>query len=108
MSLTLTPIAHIRTDFGSKFGVPRQSGVVPELTATIVFTPEDRNPDALRGIEDFPTYGSCGTSLRSSKRAGPPRYGRPGWAATPAWGCSPPAPPIVPTPSAYPASSWWR
>jgi len=53
MSLTLTPIAHIRTDFGSKFGVPRQSGVVPELTATIVFTPEYRNPDALRGIEDF-------------------------------------------------------
>ena len=53
MSLTLTPIAHIRTDFGSKFGVPRQSGVVPELTARIVFTPDYRNPDALRGIEDF-------------------------------------------------------
>ena len=32
MSLTLTPIAHIRTDFGTKFGVPRQSGVVQELT----------------------------------------------------------------------------
>lgn len=53
MSLTLNPIAHIRTDFGSKFGVPRQSGVVPELTATIVFQPAYRNPDALRGIEDF-------------------------------------------------------
>ena len=51
--MTLTPIARIRTDFGSKFGVPRQSGVVPELTARIVFEPEYRNPDALRGIEDF-------------------------------------------------------
>ena len=51
--MELTPIAHIHTDFGSKFGVPRQSGVVPELTATIVFTPEYRNPDALRGLTDF-------------------------------------------------------
>ena len=51
--MILTPIARIRTDFGSKFGVPRQSGVVPQLTATIVFEPEYRNPDALRGIEDF-------------------------------------------------------
>ena len=53
MSLTLTPIAHIRTDFGTKFGVPRQSGVVQELTARIVFTPPYRNPDALRGLADF-------------------------------------------------------
>ena len=53
MSLTLTPIAHIRTDFGTKFGVPRQSGVVQELTARIVFKPPYRNPDALRGLSDF-------------------------------------------------------
>ena len=53
MSLTLTPIAHIRTDFGTKFGVPRQSGVVQELTARIVFEPAYRNPDALRGLSDF-------------------------------------------------------
>lgn len=46
-------IARIHTDFGSKFGVPRQSGVVPELTARIVFEPPYRNPDALRGLEDF-------------------------------------------------------
>ena len=51
--MELTPIAHIRTDFGSKFGVPRQSGVVAELTARIVFEPPCRNPDALRGLEDF-------------------------------------------------------
>ena len=53
MSLTLKPIAHIRTDFGTKFGVPRQSGVVDALTARIVFEPEYRNPDALRGLTDF-------------------------------------------------------
>lgn len=46
-------IAHIHTDFPTKFGVPRQSGLVDELTARIVFEPEYRNPDALRGIEGF-------------------------------------------------------
>ena len=46
-------IAHIRTDFPTKFGIPRQSGLVDELRATIVFQPEYRNPDALRGLEDF-------------------------------------------------------
>lgn len=51
--MEITPIAHIRTDFGSKFGVPRQSGVVQELTARIVFEPPYRNPDALRGLGDF-------------------------------------------------------
>ena len=44
-------IAHIRTDFPEKFGVPRQSGLVKELIGRIVFEPEYRNPDALRGIE---------------------------------------------------------
>ncbi len=48
-------IARIHTDFTSKFGIPRQSGLVEELEATIVFEPEYRNPDALRGIENF-TY----------------------------------------------------
>ena len=51
--MEITPIAHIRTDFGSKFGVPRQSGVVEELRARIVFEPAYRNPDALRGLTDF-------------------------------------------------------
>ena len=47
------PIAHIKTDFKEKFGIPRQSGRVSSLTATIVFEPEFRNPDALREIEGF-------------------------------------------------------
>ena len=49
----IKPIAHIRTEFASKFGIPRQSGLVPELEGTIVFEPEYRNPDALRGLETY-------------------------------------------------------
>jgi len=46
-------IAHIYTDFPEKFGIPRQSGLIDELEGKIVFTPEYRNPEALRGLEDF-------------------------------------------------------
>ncbi len=46
-------IARIHTDFPEKFGVPRQSGLVPELQATIVFEPEYRNSDALKGLEGY-------------------------------------------------------
>ena len=46
-------IAHVHSDFGSKFGVPRQSGLVDALQATIVFEEPYRNPDALRGLEGF-------------------------------------------------------
>ena len=46
-------IARIHSDFATKFGVPRQSGLVDALESTVVFEPEYRNPDALRGLEDF-------------------------------------------------------
>lgn len=46
-------IARMKSDFPDKFGIPRQSGLVEKLTSTIVFEPEYRNPDALRGLEDF-------------------------------------------------------
>ncbi len=46
-------IARIESDFSSKFGVPRQSGLVDALTSRVVFEPEFRNPDAVRGLEDF-------------------------------------------------------
>jgi tRNA-Thr(GGU) m(6)t(6)A37 methyltransferase TsaA len=46
-------IARIRSDFPTKFGIPRQSGLVNSLRAQIVFEPEFRNPDAVRGLEDF-------------------------------------------------------
>ena len=46
-------IARIRSDFPTKFGIPRQSGLVRELRATVVFEPEYRNMDAVRGLEEF-------------------------------------------------------
>ena len=46
-------IAKMHSDFPTKFGIPRQSGLVEELESTIVFEPEFRNPDALRGIEGY-------------------------------------------------------
>lgn len=49
----IRPIAHIQSDFPTKFGIPRQAGVVEELEARVVFCPEYRNPDALRGLEGF-------------------------------------------------------
>ena len=52
-SFTVTPIAYIQTDFKEKFGIPRQSGRAPSLTARIVFLPEYRTAEALRGIEGF-------------------------------------------------------
>lgn len=51
--MEIKPIAHIRTDFKEKFGIPRQSGYVEGCIGRIVFEPEYRNPDALRGLEGF-------------------------------------------------------
>lgn len=52
-NITMRVIARMKSDFGDKFGIPRQSGLVDELVSTIVFEQEYRNPDALRGLEDF-------------------------------------------------------
>ena len=52
-NVNIQVIARMRSDFATKFGIPRQSGLVEELRSTIVFEPEFRKPDALRGIEDF-------------------------------------------------------
>ena len=51
--VTMQVIARMHSDFATKFGIPRQSGLVEELRSTIVFEPEFRNDDALRGIEGF-------------------------------------------------------
>ena len=50
---TLKTIARLRCDLPDKFGLPRQAGLVEELEGRIVFEPEYRNADALRGIEGF-------------------------------------------------------
>ena len=52
-NMNIQIIAKMRSDFPTKFGIPRQSGLVDSLRSTIVFEPEFRNPDALRGLEDF-------------------------------------------------------
>ena len=46
-------IAHIQTDFPDKFGIPRQSGIIEELKGKIVFEPEYRRAEAVRGLEEF-------------------------------------------------------
>lgn len=51
--MEIKPIAYIHTQFPEKFGVPRQSGLAKALRGRIVFEPEYRNPDALRGLDGF-------------------------------------------------------
>lgn len=80
-------IAHIHTDFGSKFGVPRQSGVVESLEARIVFEPEYRVADALRGLEGFShlwliwEFSEVAKS-RAAKLAGEEQSASPDWSPT--------------------------
>ena len=73
-------IARIRSDFKTKFGIPRQSGLVEELTATVVFEPEFRDPEALRGIEGFShlwLIWQCSENVREdwAPTVRPPRLG---------------------------------
>lgn len=53
MKAEIQAIAHMKSDFPTKFGIPRQSGLVDELRSTIIFEPDFRNPDALRGIDGY-------------------------------------------------------
>ena len=73
-------VARMRSDFPSKFGIPRQSGLVTELNSTIVVEPEFRNPDALRGIEGFSHLWliwefSAAVRIEWSPTVRPPRLG---------------------------------
>ena len=73
-------IARMRSDFKTKFGIPRQSGLVEDLTATVVFEPEYRNPDALRGMEGFShlwLIWQCSENVRDdwAPTVRPPRLG---------------------------------
>lgn len=51
--MNVEPIAYFHSPFHSKFGIPKQSGLVEELEGSIVFCPEYRNADALRGLDEF-------------------------------------------------------
>ena len=73
-------IGRIHTDFPSKFGIPRQSGLVPQLKGTITFEPEFRNPEAFRGLEEFSHIWLLWKFSRSEKEhwsatVKPPRLG---------------------------------
>lgn len=73
-------VAHICTEFPTKFGIPRQSGLVNQLRAEIVFAPEYRNPEALRGLEGFTHIWllwefSAARRPRWSPTVRPPRLG---------------------------------
>lgn len=78
---TMKPIAHIESDFPEKFGIPRQSGIVPELQAKIVFETEFLNPDYIRGIEGFShlwliwLFSEVPTDRKASPTVRPPRLG---------------------------------
>ena len=93
---TLRPVARIRSDFTQKFGIPRQSGMAPGLESAIVFEPPYRDPNALRGLEEYSHLwlvwqfsqvveeGQDGENWRPLVRP-------PGWEETPEWGYGPPA-----------------
>jgi len=51
--MEIKPVAHIHTDFNEKFGIPRQSGRVPDLIGKIIFEPEFDNPEVIRGLGEF-------------------------------------------------------
>ena len=76
----IRPIAHIENDFETKFGIPRQAGIADMIESRIVFEREYRNPDTLRGIEDFShlwLIWQFSENLRSdwSPTVRPPRLG---------------------------------
>ncbi|MBE6975871.1 MAG: tRNA (N6-threonylcarbamoyladenosine(37)-N6)-methyltransferase TrmO [Ruminococcaceae bacterium] len=78
--VTISVIARMKSDFPTKFGIPRQSGLVDELRSTIIFEPEFRNPDTLRGIEGYShlwLIWQFSESVRSdwSPTVRPPRLG---------------------------------
>ena len=76
----ISVIARMKSDFPTKFGIPRQSGLVTELRSTIIFEPAFRNPDALRGIEGFShlwliwQFSEC-TGKEWTPTVRPPRLG---------------------------------
>ena len=78
--MEIQPIAHFESPFTTKFGIPRQSGLVPNLTGRIIFTPEYRQMDAVRGIDDFDYLWlvwefSANRDAQKSLTVRPPRLG---------------------------------
>lgn len=96
--MTVNIIARIRTELPEKFGVPRQSGLVPQLRGTIVFEPAYRNPDALRGLEGFSHLWLIFQFHQAVREGWSPTVRPPRLGATGAWACLPPGLPFGPMP----------
>lgn len=80
VDVEIRPIAYFESPLKSKFGIPRQSGLVSELTGRIVFEPEYRQMDAIRGMEDFDYLWliwefSENSDAKKSLTVRPPRLG---------------------------------
>ena len=104
--MELQVIARIHSAFPTKFGIPRQSGLVEELSAQILFEPAFRNADAVRGLEQFShlwLLWQFSGALRDnwSATVRPPRLG-----GNTRIGVLPPGPLSAPTPSGYPVCGW--
>ena len=94
-------IGWVRTDFPEKFGAPRQSGLVRELTGRIEFAPEYRNKEAFRGLDEYShlwILWQFSESIRDD------------WSPTvkPPWVCLQHARRFAQTPSDFPVSGWSR
>ena len=85
---TMNVIAYIRNDFQEKFGIPRQSGVVETALSEIVFEPDYRSAEALRGVEGF-SHVWLIWAFSASAKAGRLRSGLRVWAAMRGWGFLP-------------------
>ena len=90
---TLEVIARIENAYTSKFGVPRQSGIVDEVVSRIVFEPAYRVEEALRGIGDFSHIWLIWGFHEAKREGWSPTGGRRAWARIPGSVFSPPVPP---------------
>lgn len=98
--MEIKPIARFRSPFSSKFGIPKQAGLVAELEGQIVFEPEYRNPDFLRGMEGFDFLWLIWEFSANRHKANSPVVRPPVWAAMKRWVYSLPAVRFVRTTSA--------
>ena len=95
--MELKPVARVYSPFGSKFGVPRQSGLAPEVRSRLVFEREYRSRDCLRGIEGFSHLWLLWGFSENGDRGWSPTVRPPRLGAMSGWAFSPAAPPSAPT-----------
>ena len=101
----MRPVAYIKSDFTSKFGIPRQSGLA-DLEAEIHFYPEYQNPEAVRGLEEYSHLWLIWEFSRSDpKRTGSRPCARQNWEEIQESASLPPAPRFVPIRSGSPVCS---